>query len=827
MAKKYDYGHGGETDVISMTDQMHEAKKIVGATKWNNLSDKEKKSLTKYLIMKGDIEGEGEDYYYAKGGMADGGEVNYDEDIAEAKRFIIAFVKKYGHILPMRQDIFIDKLEAQDYLGFGASSFNGYSVSSNIGDKLNVGETKPQRAFIKLSSQINPSGVSGRFDIARTYTVQIEIKGRERVTQRSYYDSGVYFKIYDYGTTIAEALENVEEKMNELERKVRVDYLRFEEIMADGGMMAKGGMMADGGMMSDKDLQSKYARLVFSVDDGETDGKYYVMDAKDGSIVSKGFDTQEEMKVEKYRIFEMTGNPFLIEKKMADGGMMAKGGKPKVIYTQFEEEEFEYADGGKTRGGKFQVGDKVIVNDTGYVTFFHGFDLSKPAVITEKRKVKTSRGIVYTYQIQTADGRKPFNSAIENMLTLAMADGGMMSNNIDDELEAFDLDNLDAFELMQFNRHLKSLGKVGALQILINNVEGDYSQLSTELAELAEKQTSNEEWDKESIRRYGYAHGGKIYVSRRKRTLEERAIEDVGADTWFQLDRETQAGVISEMLSMGALPQRMLKGAKVAKDFSVTYELMDGKKVVEKYGTEQEMDQGIAHFCLNNDVKDAIVAGEEPKVEEVKEVVKEAVVEAKPKKKSIFDTEKAVAKVAKSKQTNPVAHIAGIEREIQKYDELKAIIKKAEAEKEIIGGIIKDLAKQKYLEIYKERGERPTTITIESGGIEITYTPMDKYKTVTPEKETVLREYDNLLGTDYTFTFDNEVLDSEGNNGEKIGDIINDLIENSTDIPDNLKSKVVKMEKKVGVKKGTIKRLLDYDNPSEILTIIEPTITLK
>jgi hypothetical protein len=254
---------------------------------------------------------------------------------------------------------------------------------------------------------------------------------------------------------------------------------------------------------------------------------------------------------------------------------------------------------------------------------------------------------------------------------------------------------------------------------------------------------------------------------------------------------------------------------------------MDGKKVVEKYGTEEEMDQGIAQFCLNNDVKDAIVAGEQPKPEEVKEVVKEAVVEAKPKKKSIFDTEKAVTKVAKSKQANPVAHIAGIEREIQKYDELKAIIKKAEAEKEIIGGIIKDLAKEKYLEIYEERGERPTTITIESGGIEITYTPMDKYKTVTPEKETVLREYDNLLGTDYTFTFDNEILDTEGNNGEKIGDIINDLIENSTDIPDNLKSKVVKMEKKVGVKKGTIKRLLAYDNPSEILAIIEPTIMLK
>jgi hypothetical protein len=56
-------------------------------------------------------------------------------------------------------------------------------------------------------------------------------------------------------------------------------------------------------------------------------GKYYVMDAKDGRIVSKGFDTEEEAKVEKFRIFEMTSNPFLTQKKMANGGYMAKGGK--------------------------------------------------------------------------------------------------------------------------------------------------------------------------------------------------------------------------------------------------------------------------------------------------------------------------------------------------------------------------------------------------------------------------------------------------------------------------------------------------------------------
>jgi hypothetical protein len=252
---------------------------------------------------------------------------------------------------------------------------------------------------------------------------------------------------------------------------------------------------------------------------------------------------------------------------------------------------------------------------------------------------------------------------------------------------------------------------------------------------------------------------------------------------------------------------------------------MDGKKVVEKYASEEEMDNGIANFYIMNDVKDAIVAGDEVK-EEVKEVKTETVVE-KPKKKSLFDTEKAAPKVSKSKETAPVVHVDGLEKEIGRYDELKAIIKNADAEKEIIGGLIKDIAKEKYLEVYEQQGKRPTSIIIESGGTEISYTVLDKYKLVTPEKETVLKEYDNLLGTDYTFTFDNDILDQKGKNGEKIADIINELIENSDDIPDDVKSKLVKITKKIGVKKGSIEKLLTYKSPAEILQIIEPVEMLK
>ena len=47
----------------------------------------------------------------------------------------------------------------------------------------------------------------------------------------------------------------------------------------------------------------------------------------------------------------------------ADGGM-AKGGKPKVIHTQFEEEEFEYAEGGMMAdGGMMAKGGEVTFDD--------------------------------------------------------------------------------------------------------------------------------------------------------------------------------------------------------------------------------------------------------------------------------------------------------------------------------------------------------------------------------------------------------------------------------------------------------------------------------
>ncbi|MDD5013511.1 MAG: hypothetical protein PHW73_00230 [Atribacterota bacterium] len=55
-------------------------------------------------------------------------------------------------------------------------------------------------------------------------------------------------------------------------------------------------------------------------------------------------------------------------------------------------------------------------------------------------------------------------------------------------LKDFDLDDLDILERQHYDHHIKYMPKEQALQVIINTVESDFSQLSPSLAEIAEIQ---------------------------------------------------------------------------------------------------------------------------------------------------------------------------------------------------------------------------------------------------------------------------------------------------------------------------------------------------
>lgn len=172
--------------------------------------------------------------------MATGGSVGFKEDISATKEVIKAFFDKYGDVLGITESEALSKVEEQDYLGRGASSFNFFSVSSNIGDKLAQGQTKPTRGYIKFSSDINPNGVTGKDDVARTYVIDVEIKGRKRLTLRSYDEEGKYFKSYAYGRTVEELLEKISIPMLQLLKgQAEKDGLKFSSVKAEGGSIDK------------------------------------------------------------------------------------------------------------------------------------------------------------------------------------------------------------------------------------------------------------------------------------------------------------------------------------------------------------------------------------------------------------------------------------------------------------------------------------------------------------------------------------------------------------------------------------------------------------
>ena len=86
-------------------------------------------------------------------------------------------------------------------------------------------------------------------------------------------------------------------------------------------------------------------------------------------------------------------------------------------------------------------------------------------------------------------------------------------DSVDKALAKFNTANLDRFESMQYERMEKKMDKVDALKVLINNTEGDFSQLSPKLAAIAKKYESYfYEEDDEGM----YADGGEITDEERK-----------------------------------------------------------------------------------------------------------------------------------------------------------------------------------------------------------------------------------------------------------------------------------------------------------------------
>lgn len=149
----------------------------------------------------------------------------------------------------------------------------------------------------------------------------------------------------------------------------------------------------------------------------------------------------------------------------------------------------------------------VFRNGVLYIEYFEPYSNR-----TKKEKI-LKRDLEYDGYGTLLDIAKMYKKALKKA-EVRFQKGGRVGNDITNELQNFNINNLDYFETIQYNQFYPNLGKVGALQVLINNVEGDYSQLSEELSELAEKQMSIKDWNEATrqmmFERDGYADGGNV-----------------------------------------------------------------------------------------------------------------------------------------------------------------------------------------------------------------------------------------------------------------------------------------------------------------------------
>jgi hypothetical protein len=238
--------------------------------------------------------------------------------------------------------------------------------------------------------------------------------------------------------------------------------------------------------------------------------------------------------------------------------------------------------------------------------------------------------------------------------------------------------------------------------------------------------------------------------------------------------------------------------------YKVTFQ-MSGASKEKMFDSKEKADAFVELMSDDEDVKNL-------KLEEVKEKVNQL--------SSLLALAKPAAPKSGSKKEKESVQISGIASDIARYDELKEIEKNAKAEQELIGGRLKQIGKEKFIELYESRRMKPDNFNLADGDEKILFIVMDKYIKVEPEKAGILEEYDGLLEQTTEFKLNKEVL-------ERVGETVFKIIMESKLLSEEDKRNLLIKEESMQVKKGSINRLLEYDDPALICDLIEPVLALK
>ena len=164
---------------------------------------------------------------------------------------------------------------------------------------------------------------------------------------------------------------------------------------------------------------------------------------------------------------------------------------------------------------------------------------------------------------------------------------------------------------------------------------------------------------------------------------------------------------------------------------------------------------------------------------------------------------------------------------IEKLEQLQDTMKVAKAKADMISDELRDLGKTEWAKLYDSTGKNPGSVMLEHVNAsddvaQLMFVPSDKYITISPERAEELQETygEEIVEEETTFSFDSTMI-------EKYGEILSRLIEESDEIKESDKEKIIKAVTKYSVAKGTIDKFSTYGDVNEVMEDVKPVVSLK
>lgn len=164
---------------------------------------------------------------------------------------------------------------------------------------------------------------------------------------------------------------------------------------------------------------------------------------------------------------------------------------------------------------------------------------------------------------------------------------------------------------------------------------------------------------------------------------------------------------------------------------------------------------------------------------------------------------------------------------VSKLEQLNDTMKSAKAKADMISDELRDLGKSEWAQLYEQTGKNPGSVMLEhvnsnDDTAQFMFVPTDKYITITADRAEELQETygDEIVEEKTVFSFDNEMI-------EKYGEILSRMIEESSEIAEKDKEKIIKATTSFSVAKGTIDNFSKLGNVQELMEATKPVVMLK